>query len=405
MPSFLYSISFKLSNFHKYTHFFLGIMLGGLLIPLNYVVLLSIFGKKVAFFSSILLIFSSQYIEQCLEFNTVLPGIIFLILALVLLIDCYTGRDNQWWKLWFSGLLLNCAVMCRLENALLIPFFVLYDVMFDKKNILFVKTTYWFICISYIFTIVLISFIDTGNPFILIVQHHNLALEAQNAQVLPFVGAFGQLKDLFCMLAPWSLWILAIGGGALVVRRYRSKACVFFSALSIFLGFFLIKIKMGTVDFYLSYYFLYLLIGIPLALECIRSIEGKFVRGMFVNMLIIVSLLTWIKGFHFNVMNPIGLKNNPFYGKVAFIIKDLKGVSTEIPLCIAQDYPMNQSILYYLGKDFFPDEDKEQRDREKGSFFLLLTDRNDIQRRVKNREWMLVREYGEGGLFKIDALQ
>jgi len=146
LTEFLYTLAFKLCGFHPSSVFLLGILFSGLLVPLYYFIIARLFSQEIALFSSFVLIFTSNYVWQSLAFSTVIPGIIFLALALAFAVNYY--RKPSFYKLFLSGLSLTISVFSRYENALFIPFLILYNFLFDKKTRLSLKALYWFICLA-----------------------------------------------------------------------------------------------------------------------------------------------------------------------------------------------------------------------------------------------------------------
>ncbi len=228
--SFLYIIGFKLGGFYPRTVFLLNIFFSSLLTPLYYLIIQQLLNTEVALFSSLSLLFLTNHIQQSLALNSILTGIVFLAFSLLFIIDYYIS--HRLWKLYLSGLFLAISSLCRVELVLFIPFFILYNLLFDRKAKGYLRIIYWVIRLSGITYICLSNFKLSGNPF-LFIDNQNIAGLSGLGGPIGFLKASILVRNILSnKFAGWL--ILAMGLGGICFTIIKNKALILISSVFVY---------------------------------------------------------------------------------------------------------------------------------------------------------------------------
>jgi len=412
LTDFLYTLAFKLGGFRPSSLFLLGILLGSLLVPLYYFIITRLFNQEVALFSSLILVFLTNYIQQGLALSTILTGIIFLALTLVFAINHY--KKPSLWKLFLSGFFLSLSVFSRYENALFIPFFIFYNLLFDKKTRISLKAIYWLICLSSSIYICVGSFRIYGNSFYFIYDQ---------SRVLAYGGPIGFFKTVLAIknalnkLLVWPIWALGLGGVCLTLLKYKKRALVIISAFFVFLIFLFYKIERGSIWQERNYFLLLSFFILPLALEFLKAVSSAvFKKSVYAY--IILGLAAGLLVFRFHHDNLIidDGRRLGYPQELIEMTQDLKNIVGNSLLYIQNDdkarlFSPGQifSLLFYLGRD--PGEyscDALSDLYNKNSFktntqtqpLYLLVEKDKAPGITQDKK-ILIKEYHEFGLYKI----
>ena len=269
----LYILTYKGFGYEPRVVLTLGILVGSLLIPLYFLAAAALVNVEVALSASVILTWMPHYVYPCMALNTVIPGILFITGALLAAVRYHKGGGIGF--LYLSGCLASMSVFCRFENVLLLPAFVGYEWLFDKKGRFSSKFVYGLLCAGSGFFILCCDYRCRGNPFFAMQWQSWTMSQPQNAvprvpMTMAIEVVWGFLRTLLG-LGPLP-WVAAVAGMILMIKRYKFRAlCLFLGALilPLFLAY---KINMGTLDRAgESCFLLFPLIALSLGLECVRG--------------------------------------------------------------------------------------------------------------------------------------
>ena len=399
---FLYVLGFKIGGFHSHTVFFLGIILGSLLVPLYYLIIAKLLNQEIALFSSLALIFLTNYIEQSLALTTQLPGIVFLALSLLFVINYYKNR--RLWRLYLSGFFLTLSGLCRYGNALFIPFFILYSFLFDRKTKTYLKIVYWIVCLSGSIYILVSNFKLMGNPLYFIYEQNIIAIESEGGVHIGFLKAGLVMWKVLCRLIWWPIWLLGICSICFITLKYKNKALLIISSFFVFLGFLFYKNKRGVLGYNENYFLIFSLAIIPVAFEFLRSIVLSILKKStypYISLMIVLGLLIR----KFNNDNTLFIRFR-YPKELVKITEDLRDIPPNSSLYIDDDL-QGFSMLFYLKRHpqrnlYWGKKLGEQKIEDK-SFYLLIP--KDKMSQVSGNEKVLVKDYNDLGLYKVTNLQ
>jgi len=399
-----YAIFFKLFNFNVFAPFFLGIFFSSILVSLYFILIYNFFNLRISLFSSVFLIFMTNFIEQSLGLTTILPGIIFLLLALIAYIHNNRSDRNSWVGFlgWFF---LSISVFCRFENVLFVIFFIVHDILVNKNNSICKKFLNWVVGLSGFFYICVCNFIKTKNPFSFIINQSVNAFSDLKS-VLTFSQANHIIGGLLSKLVAWPFWIIGLFGVILILIRYKKNVYVLISAFIVYFIFLYLKLKNATLCPDENYFFILTILIIPSGFMFLDYLLSKCLKKGATIFLIGVIFLSVIK---FN-------KDNLLFNKLKYnaslikITEDLRNITKNRQLYILDDdatfpEPVAQSMLYYLGLN--PEEYFYPRNKpSKGSVFYFLTPKHLLRGVAKNRKYKLVKDfvYKDLALFEITDL-
>lgn len=418
----IWVISYKLTNANPVDALYVGILIASLLIPLYYLILSEFLTREVAFFSSIILIFLPEYVEQSIPTTEIILGLVFLLLSLLLTIRYY--RNKTPWRLYLSGVFLVMSTLCRYENMLFTPFFVFYNFVFDKETNTFIRSGYWITCFSSILWILFGNLKLTGHAFALMDFHAQFAMQNEGLRPMNFLLAFFETCKTLNQLLPWPLWIFGAAGIFVTLEKYgKEKTLFFIISILVFFAFMLYKIKNGSLHSDERYFLLCAFLPIPLVFELTQAISLKLSHKQLTHMLFIVAIIIPVAWrFHHSNLRWEYFK---FPREFIDITKDLKEIPKENPLYIYSDHhdhPIEsriaRSILYYLKREMilhsFSDINTASvkdtakvigRLKSEPSYFFLIA--KDMLPRIEaieqNKNWTLVKEYNDINLYKIEA--
>ncbi len=268
--SLLYALTYKAFGYQPQTVLIMGIVVGSLLAPLYFLAIRALVNTEVALVASMILIWMTDYVYQSIALKTILLGALFITGALVLAVRYYQGGKAVY--LYLSGILLSMSVFCRYENALILPVFVGYEFLFDKRRNFFLKIFYGLLCASSSLWILYCGYRYAGDPFHVMQRQTAEAFRSQNFVSISWRAAFSVAWSLWQRLLPPFLWLTSVAGMVLMIGRSKLKAVWCFSAALVFPLFLIYKIKAGTLDHTEDYFFPLSILALPLALEFVRRL-------------------------------------------------------------------------------------------------------------------------------------
>ena len=266
----LYVFTFKGFGYEPQTVLIMGILVGSLVVPLFFLVVAALLNVEVAVFASVMLMWMTDYVYQSIALTTIMPGILFIVGAVLAAIR-YHRRGGVGF-LYLSGWLMSMSVFCRYENVFLLPAFVGYELLFDKKGGFFSKIVYVLLCTSSSLYILYCNFQLYGDPFHMTRVQAAEALRSGNAPAVPMAKAFEIVWRLLRKLLGPLFWGAAAAGMILMIKRYKRRALWLFSGALVLLLFLTYERKVGRLDSCENYFFLMPLIALPLGLECVRTL-------------------------------------------------------------------------------------------------------------------------------------
>jgi hypothetical protein len=266
----LYFLTFKGFGFQPQVAWIMGIIVGSLLAPLYFWAITALVSVEVALASSLILVWMSDCIWQSIALDPILCGILFIVGALLAAARYHRREDAGY--LYLSGCLVSMSVLCRYENAILVPAFIGYEFLFGKERKFFPKLVYGLLCATSSLFILYCNYHLYGDPLDMIRQHAKVSFPGHHTWPVPLPEAFRSVwKLLLRLLNPW-FWGAAVAGTVVMVLRYRWRALwFFFWALSLPL-YMVYKVKTGTLDDNEDYFFLLALAALPMGLECVRAL-------------------------------------------------------------------------------------------------------------------------------------
>ncbi len=295
ISALLYTIALKSGAFaHPWLLIIVSIILSSLSIPLYYIIIARLFGTTIALFSTFVLIWLPNFIEQSLAINSISTGAIFLIVSIFFIVDCYQKHRLQ--TLYFAAFFLAMASVCRYEYVLLVPSFILYTAFFDKRTKSYLKIIAWFISLSGAIYIVLSNYRLRGDLFWFVKLQHQVAMASGQGPVSVF-EALVAIWSLLNSLMPWPLWISGVCGIWLITARYKIVAGIAISPFIVHCTFLFFKIKTGTIWPDQSYFLLTTLFIIPfvflfweatLKVLCLRNKHYVYIFLFMMTMLLVV---------------------------------------------------------------------------------------------------------------------
>lgn len=412
--SFLYAFAFKIAHFHPWTALCVGVIVGSAFIPIYYLMVAKLFESHVAFLSAITISLLPNYIEQSISLTTILPGV-FLIFLSILLAAVYYARYEARLCLYLSGFFVSLSTLCRYENVLFIPFFIIYNFLFDKKSRFYQKLLYSILCISGVAFILLGNFKHTGNPFHFFFAQLNIS-SIQNLPFLTFSAALAVVFRLLNHLLLWPVWVIGLAAGAVIVKRYKARALVVALALFIFFCFLFYKIKKGTIFYDENYFLVFAFMVVPSAFFLIRLFLKQHCRNSFgASVLFGIALvgLLWYCHARNLSFERIGCPKEYFQiiekihsNKTLQIHGVWQDTKENIPfyICSSEIYlnaAIAQTMLYYLGLDSVCHL-YENAYPIQGNYFFILIAKNEILEKIKGKAFLLLADYGSLGLYRID---
>ena len=266
----LYVFTFKGFGYEPQTVLIMGILVGSLVVPLFFLVVAALLNVEVAVFASVMLMWMTDYVYQSIALTTIMPGILFIVGALLAVVR-YHQRGGVGY-LYLSGWLISMSVFCRYENALLLPAFAGYELLFDKKGGFFSQIVYVLLCASISLYILCCNIRLYGDPFYMIQAQVVGAIQCGNVPAASMTKVLERVWKMLSILLSPLWWGVAVAGMILMIKRYKFRALWFFFGVFVFLFVLTLKTKMGTLDFCESYFFLLALIALPLGLEFVRAL-------------------------------------------------------------------------------------------------------------------------------------
>ncbi len=389
-----------------------GILAGSLLVPLYFFVVRAWVNTEVAWAAGAILLWMTDYIYQSIGSYPVILGIPFVLGALLALIRYHQGGNAV--CLYWSGGLLSMSVFCRFENALLVPAFVGYEFLFDRRKRYLAKIIYVLLSFSSCLWILGWDFHLRGDPFYVLHAQTAAAFQSRNVLPVSWLRAFEITWGLLPNLLSPLLWWMAPAGAVLMVRKYGGRALWVFAAVWIPPLFLIYKIKAGTLDHLEHYFFLQALFAIPLALYATEALFEKL-RCRKIDALIGLGALAVFMIVLFHRINGPLLSQTRwrFSSELIRLTEDLKKIPASDALYI--DYLLTsvgfgaETELVYLKRDphnyawGYPG--REPRDDE----YYLLTFHDRIEEKPKAKAVKL-RDYGPWGfkdvaLYRVTELQ
>ncbi|MFA5168803.1 MAG: glycosyltransferase family 39 protein, partial [Candidatus Omnitrophota bacterium] len=268
----LYILTFKLFGYQPQVVWIMGIIVGGLLAPLYFLLISAMINVEVALVSSLILLWMRNYIWQSVALTTIIPGILFIVGALLAAVRFYQRGGLGY--LYLSGCLISMSVFCRYENAILVPAFVGYEYLFDKERKFSPKLLYGLLCASSSLYLLFCNYRVFGEPFRMIWQQF-IPFHGSNTVPVQMTEAFEMVGQLLLRLfSPW-LWGAAVAGMVVMIMQYRLRALWLFLGMLPLELLLIYKIKTGTLDIVEDYFFLLALIALPVGLECVRALFVK----------------------------------------------------------------------------------------------------------------------------------
>lgn len=404
----LYAFTFKGFGCGAPTALTLGILVGSLLVPLYFFAVRALVNIPVAWAATAILLWMTNYVYQSIALTTILPGILFITGALLALIRYHRGGSAGY--LYLSGAFLSLSVFCRYENALLLPAFVGYEILFDKRGSFSNKLFYALLCASSSLWILYCDFRLTGNVLNAIRRQTATALQYRHTLPCSWQAAFESTFSLMGkLLSPW-LWWLAPAGMITMISRHRIKAVWFLAGALIPSFFITYKIKTGAIELLADYLLLVSLVGLPLALECVRAFSAKCVRQkIFVGAVLGAAAFFLIMSFH-RSNGPLFYKTQWYYSPEAVrLTEDLrkipKGEALYLDWGLFPAKVFVQDVLVYLKRD-------PQRYLYRGegmppppeaSYYLLISEEQIDS--VSARDIVSIKDYSSIGLKGIALYQ
>jgi len=407
---FLYVISFKLGGLHPHTPFLLGIFFSSLLIPLYYLIIKKLLGTEVALSSSLSLAFLTNYIQQGLALTGQLTGIIFLALSLLFAVNYYKSR--QLWRLYLSGFFLTLSSLCRYEYALFVPFFILYNFVFDKRTRVYLRIVYWAICLLGITYICLGNFNFNGSPFAIIHIQNTNARIVEHIPKLGFLKAILWCWDMLSMSGGQLILMMGLGGVCFAIKKNKTSSSILISPFFLYLGYLFYKLASGTMYSDINYFLIFLLFIIPMAFWFLRSVSLVIIRNsIYPN--ISLAIMTGLLIYQFHNANLIIQDHRLWYPeRLIRLTEDLRTIPSNYPLYIVVDdrflsASQDQDMLFYLKRDpidYLFLLEGEIKIKEKSFYLLIAEDR--ISQVVGNKK--ILRDYNHLGytglsLYKITS--
>ena len=402
----LYILTFKLFGYQPQVTWIMGIIVGSLLAPLYFLVISAMINVEVALVSSLMLLWMNNYILQSIRLGTIIPGILFIVGALLAVVRFY--RRGGVGYLYLSGCLISMSVFCRYENVILVPVFVGYEYLFDKEKKLFSKLMFGLLCAGSSLYILFCDYHVFGDPFHMIrtqsmaAFHHPHSMPVQMTKAFEIVG--GLLSKLF---SPW-LWGAAAAGMVVMIVRYRLRALwLFLGALSLPL-FLVYKVKTAALDIIEDYFFLLALIALPVGLECVRALFVRLGRRRSYGMIALgVVAFCSIVSFHRSNAQPPDLRLQ-YSHELARLFEALKCIPATSTLYIDDDLTLPRSppqmmlahlsrnpekYRYYSGKadpQRYPCTPEKTEPPEMEYYLLTAEDKTS---KAPKREGIKVRDY------------
>lgn len=390
----LYIVTFKVFGFTAQAALILGVILGSFLVPLYYWIIRAVVNLEVAIFSSLILLSMSNYICQSLALTTILPGIIFIVGALLAANRFYGGRGRGY--LYLSGFLLSMSVFCRYENTLFVPVFLGYCYLFDKKESQASKLLYGLLCAGSSLYILYCNYRLYGNFFHMMRLQSLVMHQTGMRPPVHLMEAYGLLWDMLSGLLQAWVWWAAAGGAILMTLRYRLRAMWFLGGMLFWTGALVYKLREGTLDINADYFLLLALVALPTGLECLRAffvkIGSKKIYGAFALGIAAITMIYSFWGINLQKLDP-RLKYPHHFVRLT---EDLKRIPVTSALYVDSSLSQKecdfQSVLTYLKRDpqkyiyYFG----RTNPLEKEYYFLT---RDDQINRVHKKESVKMREY------------
>jgi hypothetical protein len=400
--SFLYVLSFKLGGFQPVSLFLLGILIGSLLVPLYYLLISKLFNAETALFSSLILIFMTNYVMQSLALTAVIPGIIFLALSLIFATDHY--KSYRLWKLYLSGFFLSMSVLCRIENALFVPFFILYNLVLDRQTKNYSKLIYWIIALSSSAYICLCSFKQSGDLLSFIYEQGKNAYR-DTRYGMGLLKASLAVWTMLQKIIVWPIWALGIGGIFLMVIKHKKRSLFIISGLFVFIAPLLYKIARGTLCLNDIHFLTPSLFIIPVALEFLRTTSLILLKKKIYSY-IFPGLTTLLLIFKFNNGNLIFDQNYRYPKELIKITEELKNIPPILPFYVDNVY-FSYSFLFYLKRTPYQNiyaKGKLDWQIIEDKIFYILIPKDKISQSPWDKK-LLVKDYNVFGLYKVTNLK
>ncbi|MFA5391719.1 MAG: glycosyltransferase family 39 protein, partial [Candidatus Omnitrophota bacterium] len=351
----LYILTFKLFGYQPQVWWTMGIIVGSLLAPLYFLLISAMINVEVALASSLILLWMSNYIWQSMALTAIIPGILFIVGALLAAVRFYQRGGLGY--LYLSGCLISMSVFCRYENAILVPAFVGYQCLFDKERKTFSNIiVYGLLCASSSFYILFCNYTCfNGDPFHMIRMQSAATVHLVHSVPVRMTEAFeivGQL--LLRLLTPW-LWGAAAAGMVVMIMRYRLRALWLFLGMLPLELLLIYKIKTASLDFSEGYFFLLALIALPVGLECVRALFVRLGHRRSYGMIAlgVVALCSIVSFQRFNAMHSDGRLN--YTHELIRLFEALKCIPATSALYIDDDLTLPgyspQMMLAYLSRN------------------------------------------------------
>ena len=275
----LYILTFKVFAYQPQAVLVMGIFVGSLLVPLYFLTVAALVNVEVALAASVIVLWMTNYVYQSISLTTILPGILFITGALLAAVRYHKKGGSG--CLYLSGFLISTSIFCRYENVFLLPVFLGYECLFDKKNGFFTKLAYGLLCFSSSLYILCCNYRLYGELFHMVRAETAQAVKHPGyGGPVPWSAAFGTAWELLQQqfgLGPLP-WAAAVAGMIFMLRRHK------FRSLWLFLGvlplslFLIYKIRTDTLLNQKNYFLLLALIALSLGMEFLRVLFSGLCR-------------------------------------------------------------------------------------------------------------------------------
>jgi hypothetical protein len=148
----------------------LHLIFGVLSVIVFYLMNTYFFGKRIAFYSSLILIFFPWHVILSVLTLSEIPFLLFILLALYFLYRFKKDLKRRLLFLFISAFMLACASLMRYDGWALSLFFIFF-LLFSEEKQLFKKMIFVFIVLSTPALWIIWNYIDMSNPFNFLHEH------------------------------------------------------------------------------------------------------------------------------------------------------------------------------------------------------------------------------------------
>ena len=111
----LYVLAFKGWGCQPQSAIIMGIVVGSLLVPLYFLTVAALVNAEVALAASVILLWMTNYVYQSISLTTILPGILFIVSALLAAVR-YHKKGGEGY-LYLSGCLINMVFFAGMRTC------------------------------------------------------------------------------------------------------------------------------------------------------------------------------------------------------------------------------------------------------------------------------------------------